>query len=145
MVRAAFFLFSFFFVFANATHAQGKIVANIYGLKNNEGICLACLFNNNTAFKGEGGQAMKCVAGNIQNYSSQIIFSNIPQGEYAIKFFHDENNNRQIDKNFLGIPKEGYGASMNKLRFAAAPTYDDNSFVLEDDSVITLSIKLRYL
>lgn len=145
MVKTVIFLSSIFFFSVYTTSAQGKIVANMYGLKNNEGTCLACLFNNNLAFKGEGGQPVKCVSAYITNHFSQIIFSNLPQGEYAIKVFHDENNNRQIDKKFWGIPKEGYGASMNKLRFAAAPTYDDNSFMLDDDTIITLSIKLRYL
>ena len=40
-------------------------------------------------------------------------FNDIPPGTYAIAVFHDENANGKLDKNFLGIPCEGYGASNN--------------------------------
>ena len=35
----------------------------------------------------------------------------IKPGSYAIGVIHDENNNGELDYNFLGIPKEGYGFS----------------------------------
>ena len=37
----------------------------------------------------------------------------MPFGNYAITLFHDENNNMELDTNFLGIPKEPYGFSNN--------------------------------
>ncbi len=30
-----------------------------------------------------------------------FIFKNIPNGNYAISIFHDENNNKKLDKNIL--------------------------------------------
>jgi len=33
------------------------------------------------------------------------------RGSYAIVAIHDENANGKLDKNVLGVPKEGYGAS----------------------------------
>lgn len=145
MVKQALFLLLSLLFFINNSHAQGKIVANIHDLKNNEGTCIACLFNNASAFNGDDGQPIKCFTANIRHFASQIVFTNIEAGEYAIKVFHDENNNKKIDRNFLGIPKEGYGASLNKLRFAAAPSYHDNIFLLHNDSTKVLRIKLRYL
>jgi uncharacterized protein (DUF2141 family) len=50
-----------------------------------------------------------------------------------------------MDVNFMGIPKEGYGASKNKLPFASAPTYNDNKFEVADKTVIRLKVKLRNL
>lgn len=145
MVKKAFFLLTFLMLFFNNIQAQGKIIANIYDLKSNEGTCIACLFNNAASFNGEEGQPIKCITASIRHFTSQIVFTNIDEGEYAIKVFHDENNNKKIDRNFLGIPKEGYGASLNKLRFAAAPCYHDNIFHLSNDTTTTLRIKLRYL
>lgn len=145
MVKKAFSLLLFLFFFINNSHAQGKIVANIHDLKNNVGTCIACLYNNAAAFNGEQSQPIKCFTASIRHFATQIVFTNIDEGEYAIKVFHDENNNKKIDRNFLGIPKEGYGASLNKLRFAAAPTYHDNIFLLHNDSTKVLRIKLRYL
>ena len=39
----------------------------------------------------------------------------IPPGTYAIKLHIDENENGELDTNFLGIPKEQYGLSNNTL------------------------------
>ena len=35
----------------------------------------------------------------------------VPPGEYAAQSFHDENGNKDIDRNLFGIPKEGVGFS----------------------------------
>lgn len=43
------------------------------------------------------------------DYSIAITFSDLKEGKYAIRYFHDENSGREIDMNFLGIPKEGIG------------------------------------
>ncbi len=39
----------------------------------------------------------------------------IPPGTYAIKLHVDENENGELDTNFIGIPKEQYGTSNNLL------------------------------
>lgn len=69
-------------------------------------------------------------------------FTNIPQGNYAIALFHDENNNSILDKNFLGIPKEGHGFSNNPQRGFSKPSFEQCSFRLQGNQ--TKQIKMRY-
>jgi len=38
---------------------------------------------------------------------------NLPAGEYAVVVLHDENLNKQLDRNWLGKPKEQWGMSNN--------------------------------
>jgi uncharacterized protein (DUF2141 family) len=59
--------------------------------------------------------------------------------------FHDVNNNDKMDKNFFGVPKEGYGSSKNKLPFASAPVFKDNQFSVPPNTTIQLLIKIRNL
>jgi len=40
---------------------------------------------------------------------TNITMSNVPAGDYALMVHHDENNNDQLDKNFIGIPREPVG------------------------------------
>jgi uncharacterized protein (DUF2141 family) len=54
----------------------------------------------------------------------------LPPGTYAISYFHDENGNNAFDTNFLGIPREGYGASNNALPLLSAPVWKDSHFTL---------------
>ena len=34
-------------------------------------------------------------------------------GRYAVVVYHDENDNRQFDRNWIGLPTEGFGVSNN--------------------------------
>jgi uncharacterized protein (DUF2141 family) len=62
-------------------------------------------------------------------------------GRYALAVYHDLNSNDQLDKNFVGIPKEPYGFSKNfKPRFSA-PTFEDCAFELKDPGQ-KISVKL---
>jgi len=132
-------------LFIRQSLAQGKIVVNITNIKNDKGVCRTCLFNNSSAFNGETGQPVRCLSIAVKNKTAQANFENIPAGKYAVMVFHDANSNNKIDRNFLGIPKEGYGASKNKLPFASAPTFDDNMFILKDRTTSNISINLRNL
>ena len=53
-------------------------------------------------------------------------FHGVSAGVYAVSIFHDENLNGRLDTNWMGIPREGVGASNNPKprmgppKFAAA-------------------------
>lgn len=57
---------------------------------------------------------------------------NIPDGEYAMVFFIDANENEKLDKNFIGIPKEQYGFSNNAMGAFSAPTFEQAKFTVLD-------------
>ena len=59
-------------------------------------------------------------------------FNNLPNGNYAIKLYHDENANQKMDFNLLGIPTEGYGFSNNARGVMSAPKFAAQLFVLKD-------------
>lgn len=124
--------------------AQSKVVAMMTNIRSDKGVCQVCLFNNIAAFSGNGAP-LQCVQSAVKSGASEAVFENVPAGIYAVAVFHDANNNAKMDKNFFGIPKEGYGASRNKLPFAGAPGFDDNKFNVPDKTTTTLRIRLRNL
>jgi len=136
------FVLSLFF---KQSFAQAKIVVNITNIKNDKGVCRTCLFNNSSAFSGESGQPVQCLSITVKNKTAQASFENITAGNYAVMVFHDANSNNKIDRNFLGIPKEGYGASKNILPFASAPSFNENMFILKDRTTSNILISLRNL
>jgi uncharacterized protein (DUF2141 family) len=127
------------------TWAQSRIVAQISNVRNDKGVCQVCLYNNATSFSGDGGTPVQCVQSPVKNGTSEALFVNVLPGTYAIMVFHDANSNKKLDQNFIGIPKEGYGASRNKLPFASAPSFNDNKFTITDKTTTTLRIRLRNL
>ena len=70
-----------------------------------------------------------------------IKFENIPDGKYAISLFQDENNNHKLDKNFFGVPKEGYGFS-NNPKTLTEPTFNDAEFEVKGNT--QLHVKVCY-
>ena len=138
------FLFLALCLSAAAASAQSNITVAISNIKNNNGVCRVCIFDDAAAFNGKG-KPVQCVTASVSNKAATARFENLSAGTYAISVFHDANNNNNFDVNFLGMPKEGYGASRNKLPFAAAPDFKANQFVLKQGQQIQLHIRLRNL
>ena len=75
---------------------------------------------------------------NKNNFTKNV---ELKKGVYAISLFVDSNDNKIIDKNFLGIPTEQYGFSNNATGFLGSPSFKDASFNLVDDLNIKISLK----
>ncbi len=56
-----------------------------------------------------------------------LAITNVQAGEYALLVYHDENDNKQLDLNFIGIPKEPIGFS-NEYRPRGSPTFRNARF-----------------
>ena len=75
----------------------------------------------------------------VENRKSSVVFENVPQGNYAIICFHDENNNDLMDFEENGMPKESYGMSNNKMNFGP-PEFESAKFEVKSNALI-LEIK----
>ena len=64
-------------------------------------------------------------------------------GTYAIAIYHDENNNHHFDRNFLGLPVEGYGFSNDAPTMLGPPSFSAARITVEP-GVHRIAIRLRY-
>ena len=121
----------------NAQEETADLTINIAGLNSDKGMLLVGLYNNKDTFlkKHFKGDVAK-----IKDKKSVIIFKDLPKGEYAVSFIHDENNNNKMDTNFLKIPKEDYGCSNNARGFMGPPKYNDAKFQLTANKTIEIKI-----
>ncbi len=69
-------------------------------------------------------------------------YDELKPGHYAIRVFHDLNSNDELDKNFVGIPKEPYGVSNNAKERFGPPKYDRARFYYDGTSM-SLSISVE--
>ena len=46
-------------------------------------------------------------------HQGTAVWNDLPSGDYGVAAIHDENSNAKLDKNLLGIPKEGFGFANN--------------------------------
>lgn len=131
--------------FCNGASSQGTISVRVSNFENNRGSCIVCVYDNAKSFSEKGGKPVQCLTIPIAGKTAAADFENMKPGAYAVMVIHDANNNRKFDNNFLGIPKEGYGASKNNLPFAAAPKFEENKILVTDGATTQCSIKLRYI
>ena len=78
----------------------------------------------------------------IKNGVSSIIFEDVPAGTYAIICFHDENDNGELDTNWLGVPTEKFGFSNNKMGMFGPPKYKDCLISLDKEQT-TVWIEMK--
>lgn len=71
-----------------------------------------------------------------------ITIEALPPGRYALAIYLDENENDELDKNMLGIPKEPYGFSNNPRAKWSAPRFDEIAFEM-NAAATKLAIDLK--
>ncbi|MBN2273173.1 MAG: DUF2141 domain-containing protein [Bacteroidales bacterium] len=76
----------------------------------------------------------------IRNETASIVFSNLSSGRYAVNIFHDENQNGQMDYNWLKLPKEGFGFSGETKKLLGAPKYEEMLFFIISDDTVTVTM-----
>ena len=130
------FIFSAIFT-TNAQEQTFNLTINISGLNSDKGNLMVGVYNKKDNFlkKQFKGNLVK-----IKDKKSVVIFKDLPKGEYAVSFVHDENNNKKMDTNFFGIPKEDYGCSNNATGFMGPPKYNDAKFLLSENKTINIKI-----
>lgn len=104
MIRTIFL--AFVLLGSTVLMAQNSLEIEITGLRNNKGQVSLELMNKDK-------ETVKGVSKVIFDNKCIIKFDKLKEGEYAVRYFHDENLNRKLDKKFFFIPKEGYGFSNN--------------------------------
>jgi uncharacterized protein (DUF2141 family) len=126
------------------TPNSATLTIRIANARNANGVVRIALFQTAEGFPGDASKALRTQPAKIdpQTLTAQTVFSGIPQGTYAVMVFHDENGNGKLDKNMVGIPKEGYGASNNPAKRMRPPTFDETRFSLNSDQ--TIEIRLLY-
>ena len=102
------------------------------------------VFSGSEGFPGKRKYALKTASTTVQGSKAFVTVKDLPPGEYAVAVLHDQNDNGRMDTNAVGIPKEGWGVSLNKAPLIRAPRYSEAKFRLEPGQERSLVIKLRY-
>ena len=114
-------------VFSEST---GKLVIDISGFPSSDGFAMVAVNNSEESYKGGEDTAVAKTKTLLVDRKVQVIFTNLPYGWYGVSIYHDENNNGEMDKNAMGIPKEAYAFSNNAKGFFGKPAYKKIKFEL---------------
>lgn len=121
---------------ANST----KLTIRVQGIKNKKGSINIALYKSDADFKQEKFSYVNRISADSDGV---IVFNRIDYGNYGVAVYHDENENFKLDRNFVGMPAEGYGFSNNVKGQFGPPGFKDTS-VSMNQAETNLSIQLIY-
>ena len=117
-----------------STLKSQTLTIKVTNIKQIKGALMAGIFNSGKNFPDIWlkGETVK-----VTGKTMIVRFSGLPKGVYAVSVYQDMNENKTLDKNLFGIPKEPYGFSNG----ADKPDYEKCKFTLAGDTEI--EVKLR--
>lgn len=128
-----------------APSPQGSVIhVEVVGLHNNKGHVFCALYSSANGFPKDSQRAVQRDTSSISDRKALCEFSGLEPGRYAVSVFHDENSNGKLDTNFLGIPREGVGASNDARGHLGPPKFDAASFQFAGGR-LNLKITINYL
>lgn len=123
-----------FIAFTTVSKAQSKLEIVILDLRNSKGeVGLKLVDENEKLVHG--------IKSKIKNKKCVITFKDIPDGKYAVQYFHDENSDDKIEKNRIGMPKEGYGFSNDAHGKFGPKKFEKWLFTIKGDTKIKVKTK----
>ncbi|HEV2733045.1 MAG TPA: DUF2141 domain-containing protein [Terriglobales bacterium] len=149
-IRAVFFLLAAILLLAEPGLPQiqapqaNVIHVEIGGLLNDKGQVSCALYSSPDGFPKKSEKAVARVNSAISDNQAVCEFFGIAPGTYAVSVFHDENSNGKLDANFMGIPREGVGASNGARGHFGPPKFDAAAFHFSGGRV-NLKITITYL
>ena len=124
--------------------ADSRIQVEIIGLRNNQGQVLCSLFSSSEGFPKNAEKAIARTSSEISDRRAVCRFTGLGPGTYAVSVFHDENSNGKLDTKFMGIPREGVGASNNAKGHFGPPKFEAAAFRFPGGH-LDLKITVTYL
>ncbi len=109
------------------TTIEGTLRITIENVKKDQGTIMLAVYAEPDNFLSE--VTYRSVHHTV-NQSGEVSFeiAELPYGDYAISLYHDENDNKELDTNFMRIPKEPYGFSNNARSTFGPPKFKDARF-----------------
>lgn len=127
----------------NSFSQNQELKVQIDGIRSENGTIILNLFNSEEGFPEDASSAYTWKRAAIKGQEAEIVFMDLQPGIYAIAILHDENRNNRMEKNFLGIPREGFAFSNNYKPLISSPSFREASFSYEGGSKV-LKIKMLY-
>jgi uncharacterized protein (DUF2141 family) len=126
-----------------STVESSTVTVRVADIKNKEGQIGVTVYTTPDGWPDKWREAFRSRLVPIESIPCEIQIPDLPRGTYAVSVIHDENNNAEMDKNLMSMPKEGYGVSNNvKARTFGPPKFSDATFQIgARDTLIVISMK----
>ncbi|AZQ59498.1 DUF2141 domain-containing protein [Maribacter sp. MJ134] len=128
---------SFLILMVYAGFSQHNLSLKIEGVPSNAGAICAAVYKDHESFL-KFDKVYKMGSKKATEGNTIIQINDIPEGNYAVAIFHDENGNDVLDTNMFGIPKEAVAFSKAKMKMFGPPRFDECAFKIVANTEITI-------
>jgi uncharacterized protein (DUF2141 family) len=137
------FICLLFILFASYTKAQETQI-KVTDIRSGKGKIVLNVFKDNDSYdKNQPYKKLTFDKKTLVNGTLNVHFGLEP-GVYGITLVDDENEDGKINKNFVGIPKEGFGFSNFFMTKMKKPSFDDFKVDLKSPEH-QIEIKVKYM
>ena len=119
--------------------SQNKLTVQVVGVSSDSGHIMVAVYDKADGFLKKG-KALMGVRAKAVSGTTELQINDLPEGQYALAIYHDENGNGELDTNWLGIPKEPIGFSNSKMKAFGPPGFKDCAFLFKTDKQIQISL-----
>jgi len=128
----------------NRVPGPDQIQAEILNVRSNRGTVYCSIYRApGDGFPIVPRKALKFARSKVAYNRARCNFDDLSPGIYAVGMMHDENDNRKLDTNWMGMPTEGYGVSRDAARKFTTPRFTDAAFSYGGGTV-RIAIHVRY-
>ena len=139
MINKIVFLLLVLGLLSNTISAQHNLSVTINGVSSDKGnICYAVYTNESSFLKFD--EVYKSGSEKAVKGSTAFSIFDLPDGDYAIAIFHDENGNQNLDTNLFGIPKEQVAFSKGKMKMFGPPKFSECVFNFNSNMKMNISL-----
>lgn len=134
-----------FFIGTSSISSNETILLEVTNLKSNKGQIIVAIFEDNQTFQDEVPKYDKRFSKKTVKDGRMLIRFKLPPGVYGFTLIDDENHNEELDYNFIGLPKEGFGFSDYYHSGMVKPHFDKFKFTLKEGEEKKIVTKMRYI
>lgn len=129
-----------FTVLISSASYSSEVEVEFEELENQKGSIKYLIFNDEKGYPDQVNRSY--LRGEFPASQSELMLD-LPDGDYSMTVIHDEDGNGKLNKNFVGLPKEGFGFSNNPRIYFGPPSYEKTRFTVQGPR--SLKIKMKYL
>lgn len=104
------------------------------------GKIMVAVFDSAANYGGEGQPARYATVDGAEG-QVQVVFDNLPDGDYAVRAFHDLNGDGKMNTNPFGMPIEPYAFSNKAVGMMGPATWEQAKFAMAGASVQSIDLK----
>ncbi|MBD2567015.1 DUF2141 domain-containing protein [Anabaena lutea] len=130
---------------AKTVHAEPNTTLTVIvnGVRHKTGEICFRVYDSEKGFPMSNSSEVQNGCTKINGTSVKKVFSGLKPGTYAVAVVDDQNGDRKLNKDFFGIPKEGFGISKNPTVSVqtGTPKFRNSSFKMTKNTTINISLK----